>query len=309
MVGGMSDDGQREDVDGPDHGSSSEAESGTHAEPADGEATTAPATPDAPLSRDTPPPQAAAPDALSSGAVSESGSGAGVEAGSGVQAGSLAAAEPPGSPSDVSTGEVKKKKKKKKKVTDGLGTSRGIETMFRTSYRTHMDLSALADTKANIMISVNGLILTIILAGVSPKIDANHFLLLPTSAILITTLISMIYAILSARPRVTSHVVTLEDIRDNRSNILFFGNFTKLSEEDFVTGMSEVLREQDTVYYHMIRDIYSLGGVLNRKFALLRISYTIFMYGLVVSVTMFLGVYLYVVLLSPLPLAVTPFGT
>ena len=58
---------------------------------------------------------------------------------------------------------------KKKKKKEGLGTSRGIETMFRTSYRTHVDLSSLADNKANIMIGINGIIMSILIASISPK--------------------------------------------------------------------------------------------------------------------------------------------
>ena len=72
------------------------------------------------------------------------------------------------------------KKKKGKKKDSGLGSSRGIETMFRTSYRVHQDLVSLADTKANIMISVNGLIISIILAAVSPRIGGLPLLVLPT---------------------------------------------------------------------------------------------------------------------------------
>ncbi len=208
--------------------------------------------------------------------------------------------EAPGAPPATEGAKAKKgdrkKKKKDKKDKDGLGTSRGIETMFRTSYRTHMDLSSLADTKANIMISINGIIMSIILASVSPKIDSNPFLLFPTSVLLLACLVSMVYAILAARPRVSSRLISLEDVRRNRANILFFGNFVQLSEDDFVTGMSELLQNQDGVYTNMIRDIYSLGAVLQRKFALLRTSYTVFMYGLVAGVVLFLAVFLGVVM-------------
>ena len=97
--------------------------------------------------------------------------------------------------------------------------------MFRTSYRVHMNLSALADTKANIMISINGIIISIIIAAISPKIDTNPWLLVPTSVMLLACLGSIIFAVLSARPRVNSNVVTLEDVRNNRANILFLRPF------------------------------------------------------------------------------------
>ncbi|HEX9885395.1 MAG TPA: Pycsar system effector family protein [Longimicrobiales bacterium] len=189
--------------------------------------------------------------------------------------------------------EEKQKRKKGKQAAkdESLGTSRGIETMFRTSYRTHMDLSSIADNKANIMISINGIIISIMLASISPKIDANPLLLVPTTVLLVGCVAAIVYAVLAARPRVTSHVVSLEDVRANRANILFFGNFVSMSQDDFVEGMSELMRDTDRVYVNMARDIYSLGGVLAKKFRLLRTSYTIFMYALALGVLLYIAVF------------------
>lgn len=187
------------------------------------------------------------------------------------------------------------KKKKKKDKKDKLGSARGIETMFRTSYRTHVDMSALADNKANIMVTVNALILSITLASISPKIDANPWLLIPTAALLLSTLVSLVFAVLAARPRVTNRALTLEDVRRNRANILFFGNFVHLREEEFLQGMTEIIHDGTQLYQNMMRDIYSLGAVLQRKFRLLRLSYNIFMAGLILAVLAFLFVLIAVV--------------
>lgn len=196
--------------------------------------------------------------------------------------------------SDAEGGEKKKKKKKKKK--DKLGSSRGIETMFRTSYRTHIDMSSLADSKSNIMISINGLIVSILIASISSKIDTNPWLLLPMSVLLVGCLVSMIYAVLAARPRVTTRQVSLDDVRSDRANILFFGNFVNMDEADYTEGMKELLQNPDSLYLNMIRDIYSLGRVLARKFYFLQISYAVFMVSLIVGVLMFLLVLLTVVI-------------
>jgi hypothetical protein len=100
-------------------------------------------------------------------------------------------------------GKKNGKKKNKKKDKKGGGSNRGVETMFRTSYRTHLDLSSLADNKANIMISINGIIISILLASIYPRITENRWLLLPTAVLLLGCLLSLVYAVLSARPRVT----------------------------------------------------------------------------------------------------------
>lgn len=184
-----------------------------------------------------------------------------------------------------------KKKKKKKKDDSGIGSSRGIETMFRATYRVHMDLTSLADSKANIMISINGLILSIILASVAPKIDSNAWLLVPTTVVLLSCLLAIIFAVLSARPRINSSFISLDDVRSGRVNMLFFGNYSRLSEEDFVTGLTDLAQTPDLLYKTMMRDVYGIGRVLNKKFALLRRSYMVFMYGLSISVLAFILVF------------------
>ncbi len=189
-------------------------------------------------------------------------------------------------------GDAKDKGKKKKKKGK-FGSKRGIETLFRTQYPMHVDLSALADSKSNIMISINGLMISILIASISPKVDTNQFLIYPTITLLIGCVVSLIYAVLAAMPRVNRNPITLDDVRKNRANILFFGNFTHLTKGAYVEGMSEMLQDKDRLYQSMMTDIYALGGVLDRKFRLLRISYAAFTVGLFVGVSFFIGAYLF----------------
>ncbi len=168
---------------------------------------------------------------------------------------------------------------------------RGVSDMFRTSYRNHIELSAIADNKSNILISINGIIISIIIASVSTRIDFDSWLLLPATILLITCMMSLIYAVLAARPRVSNEEVTLDDVRSNRSNILFFGNFYKMKREDYVAGMEELMSDSERLYDTMARDLHGLGGVLSKKFKLLRVAYNIFMVGLVFSVCSFILVY------------------
>jgi hypothetical protein len=174
------------------------------------------------------------------------------------------------------------------------GTNRGIETMFRSAYRVQMDLTGLADNKANMMISINGIIISIIIAAVAPKLDTNPWLLVPTTLFLLGTLVSVVYAILAARPRVSSDPITLKDLEHSKGNILFFGDFGNLSEEDFTEGMFELIEDRAVLYETMIRNIYGLGSVLRKKFALLQVAYTAFMMALVLGVFSFIGVFLWI---------------
>ncbi len=180
-----------------------------------------------------------------------------------------------------------------------LGTNRGIETMFRSAYRTQLALTGLADNKANMMISINGIIISIIIASVAPKLDANPWLLIPTTLFLLGTLIAIIFAILAARPRVSSTLIDLEDLRHSKGNILFFGNFCKLEENEFLEGMTSLMQDKTVLYESMIRDIYGLGSVLHKKFALLQVAYTTFMIALILGVTSFIAVFIWILQESP----------
>ncbi|MEM9996220.1 MAG: Pycsar system effector family protein [Bacteroidota bacterium] len=199
-----------------------------------------------------------------------------------------AASSPPTSESSGASSSAKKRRSKKK-----FGSrKRGISDMFRSLYRVQMDLSALADTKANIMISINGIIVSILLASISPGIDKNTFLLYPTIALLIGCVISLVFAILAARPRLNTETITMEDVRANRKNLLFFGNFTGLSRNEFEEGLTDLMQDGELLYVNMIRDIYGIGQVLETKFKLLRWSYTLFMFGLIIGVSLFILAYL-----------------
>jgi len=103
-----------------------------------------------------------------------------------------------------------------------------------------------------------------------------------------------VFAILSARPKVTSKVFTIDDVRRDRANILFFGNFVNMSLDDFTIGVKELMGDENRLYNNMIADIHSLGQVLSKKYRLLWLSYTVFMAGLSVSVVLFIVLFVFV---------------
>ncbi len=179
--------------------------------------------------------------------------------------------------------ETTKDKKKEKEKDAG----RSIETMFRNTVRTHVDFSSMADTKANIMISVNTLILTIIVSIMIRKLDSNPHLIVPTAMLTLSSLVTLVYAILVTRPKVTRGIFTEDDIREKKVNLLFFGNFHKMSLNDFSWGMKEMMKDKEFLYDNMIMDFYYLGQVIGQKYQKLRICYTFFMYGLIISVIAF----------------------
>ncbi|MEZ4918796.1 MAG: DUF5706 domain-containing protein [Saprospiraceae bacterium] len=164
---------------------------------------------------------------------------------------------------------------------------RGVETMYRTTYRTHTNLSQMADSKANLMLSVNAIVISILVSNLLPKLEASPKLIIPTLLLTTTCLGSMIYATLSTRPKVTEGRVTREAIKERKANLLFFGNFHNMPLEDFQWGVNEMLDDPSFLYSSMSRDLYFLGIVLAQKYRYLSICYNVFMYGLIISVLSF----------------------
>ena len=147
-----------------------------------------------------------------------------------------------------------------------ISVGRGVETMYRTTYNTHNNLSALADHKANLMLSINTIMISIVFSMLVPQLNNSPQLILPTVVLLTVCLTSIIFATLSTRPKVTTGEVTLDDIRNKRSNLLFFGNFYNMKLEDFQWGMMEMIKDSDFQYSSMTRDLYFLGKVLAQKY-------------------------------------------
>jgi predicted metal-dependent HD superfamily phosphohydrolase len=161
---------------------------------------------------------------------------------------------------------------------------KGFEAIYKLSSTNHMRLNAIADRKANIMLTLNGIIISITLSIVASDSDSNPRLIIPTSMLIIACLITIIFATLSTRPKITSGTIAKEDIENKKANLLFFGNFSRMNFEDFDWGIRQMIRDQEYLHNSMIQDFYNLGKVLDMKFRYLRICYNVFMYGIVLCV-------------------------
>lgn len=166
---------------------------------------------------------------------------------------------------------------------------RGIETMFRVTLKNHITLSNIADTKANILLSVNAIIVSLVLSNLVSKLDnpSNSYLIIPTVIFVLFTVVSIILSILATRPNVTSGKFTKDDVANKKVNLLFFGNFHKMSLKDFEWAMGEMMQDRDYLYSSMKKDLYFLGLVLDKKYKILRLTYSVFMAGIIVSVIAF----------------------
>jgi hypothetical protein len=191
--------------------------------------------------------------------------------------------------SDALIPETKKPKDDAKEVNKPSGfITKGIQTMLRLTSENHMRLSDMADNKANILISVNAIIISVILSVLIRKIEVDRHLTIPTMIFLASSLTTIVLAILSTRPKITTGNFTRDQVLNRQTNLLFFGNFHKVKLEEYKWGMSTMMRDPNYLYGSVVDDIYYLGQVLGRKYRLVRIAYNVFMIGIIASAIAFI---------------------
>ena len=230
--------------------------------------------------------------------------------------------------SKSSNGEKKKKKKKKAKSGSAiapaisadkasdidaklpLGTSKAVETMFRNALRTELDLIALAATKANIMISLNGIIISALMISGAFIFVSSAAFLIPAGMFMFTAAASIFFAILAAAPEKARYFrgfsnwfkafvkreAHFRDLRgflaranqtfgnDDDINILINKDRMQLSREEYWERMQVVMRDRDETYHVMSDQLYWLGQIAARNFKMLNISYSLFRWGMLASV-------------------------
>ncbi|GAA4201883.1 hypothetical protein GCM10022289_15930 [Pedobacter jeongneungensis] len=181
-------------------------------------------------------------------------------------------------------------KDKKKKDKDDR-PDKGIETMFRITSANNQRLSDMADNKAHILITVNSIMLSLIVSLLLRRLEDHGNLIIPTFILLMVSLTCVVVSILSTRPSIPKGEFTQEDMDKKKVNLLFFGNFYKMSLPSYTEGMIKVMNDKDFLYGTLITDVYSQGVVLGRKYKLIRLAYNIFMFGLIAAVLAFVIAY------------------
>lgn len=183
---------------------------------------------------------------------------------------------------DINDAELKELRKNLKTIKGR--DSRGIQTLFRTTSQNHYTLNEMVDKKANIMITVNSIILTVIIGGAfrasMPEIASFN---LSVAILSVSSFLSVTFAVMAIAPNKTQGRFTKEEIKNKQGNLLYFGNFHKMSEKEYEWGMLQKLNDSDYLYSTMIKDIYYLGKTLDRKYNLIRTSLVTFIAGLALS--------------------------
>lgn len=175
------------------------------------------------------------------------------------------------------------------------GASRGRQTLFRVTYRTQVNLIRIADNKANMIMGINAVIITVIMGIISSnilftqeRIEGNMLLTVPVFLVVLTALLTTIYAVRAAKPRLLNLKKKKGQRENTRKSLLFFENVWAMPDEEYLSKMEKLIETPQEIYQHMIIDIHNQSKVLHKKYDLIRKAYLIFMIGFSASILAFL---------------------
>ena len=60
-----------------------------------------------------------------------------------------------------------------------------------------------------------------------------------------------------------------------------------MAMDEYEWAVQEMMKDNNYLYTSMIRDQYSLGRAIGKKYKLLRVAYTVFMVGIIISSILF----------------------
>lgn len=146
-----------------------------------------------------------------------------------------------------------------------------VDTLLRTAQQHHVQLSTMADTKASILITVSSIVLTIALSRSGDPQLRSALLTLAFSC-----LVSLVLAVIAVLPSFSK--------RRGRRNLLFFGHFADMTEDEFMHAVEQIIASDQSIYEAAVRDLYSLGIYLHRKkYRFLRYAYVALLTGFILA--------------------------
>ena len=146
-----------------------------------------------------------------------------------------------------------------------------VDNLLRTIQQHHVQLSVMADMKARILITISSIVATIALSR------ANEPRLRPALLTLaVACLIALVLAMYAVLPTFAK--------RRGARNLLFFGHFADMTEEEYMQAMEQITEHDDLLYETAVRDIHSLGTYLHRKkYRFLRLAYMALIAGFLIA--------------------------
>ncbi len=177
-------------------------------------------------------------------------------------------------------------KKLKKKLLKAEGRpERGIETWFRLASKNLYTRLSIVDTKANILITANAIIISMVLGTLYTRLDDDPHLIFAVGGLVLTNVFSISFAILATIPKAWVKKTEIKSFES--ADLMTFEDFSEMKLEDYNKSVMNVIEDGATLYPSLIKDIHTLGVKLATKYKLIRTSYMVFLYGIIISIVLF----------------------
>ncbi|TVP43070.1 MAG: metal-dependent phosphohydrolase [Mongoliibacter sp.] len=170
-------------------------------------------------------------------------------------------------------------------------SSREAQTFYRVTFKNNIGLLHIADNKANMLISINTLVISAIIAISGYGAIANQFeemglkVVLPVGLILVFCLISTALAVQAAKPKIISK--DRKPYQPEKGSLIFFGESARLSLNNYLDEISKVLTSKNEMNEQMSIALYQQGVVLDSKYRLLGYAYSLFILGIAMGTMAF----------------------
>ena len=153
--------------------------------------------------------------------------------------------------------------------------------IIRTTLRNNVELTHIADNKANVLLSLTAIMITFLIPNVVANmeyIEKKH-LYIPLIILSTTCLLTILICTIVLKP---IHFDKLRDKNDpiGRHSPFFFGNFYKMKPKEYYQYMQESLDKGSSVRQHLAQDLYYLGRRLGYKMTWIRRAFDIFLGGI-----------------------------
>ena len=178
---------------------------------------------------------------------------------------------------------LKRLKKKLQKAESR--PERGIETWFRLASKNLYTRLQIVDTKANILITANAIIISMVLGTLYTRLDSDPHLIFAVGGLVITNVLSISFAILATIPKSWSTNRTATNIES--VDLMTFEHFSDMTLSNYNQSVMQTIADGETLYPSIIKDIHDLGVKLAKKYRLIRTSYLVFLYGIIISTVLF----------------------
>lgn len=166
---------------------------------------------------------------------------------------------------------------------------RGIETWYRLASKNLYTRRQIVDTKSNILITVNAIMISATLGSLYPLLTTEGHLIYGIIPLTVGNLVSIAYAIIATRPNLGTGTFSAGEVNQGKASLMTFDDYYKMPEQEYENALEEMMQDREFLYSTIKRDLHHLGVDLSHRYSHIRMAYNVFLIGLILGLTAFGG--------------------